>query len=74
MIDSSELDEILAKLETLDDEEKAVAMLQDFNKYSSELGKLLLNMDKTLSNEEWKQQCDEAKKRLEKVIKEIKQL
>lgn len=74
MIDSSELDEILAKLESLDDEEKAVAMLQDFNKYSSELGKLLLNMDKTLSNEEWKQQCDEAKKRLEKVIKEIKQL
>jgi hypothetical protein len=74
MIDSSELDEILAKLESLDDEEKAVAMLQDFNKYSSELGKLLLNMDKNLSNEDWKQQCDEAKKRLEKVIKEIKQL
>jgi inorganic pyrophosphatase len=74
MIDSSELDEILAKLESLDDEEKAVAMLQDFNKYSSELGKLLLNMDKNLSNEDWKQQCDEAKKRLEKAIKEIKQL
>ena len=74
MIDNNYLDEILAKLESLEDEEKAVLMLQDFNKYSSELGKLLLNMDKTLSNEEWKNQCDEAKKRLEKVIKEIKKL
>jgi len=74
MIDNNDLDEILAKLESLEDEEKAVIMLQDFNKYSSELGKLLLNMDKALSNEEWKNQCDEAKKRLEKVIKEIKKL
>jgi DNA-directed RNA polymerase specialized sigma24 family protein len=74
MIDNSELDEILAKLESLEDEEKAVVLLQDFNKYSSELGKLLLNLDKSLSNEEWKRQCEDAKNRLEKVIKEIKQL
>jgi DNA-directed RNA polymerase specialized sigma24 family protein len=74
MIDNSELDEILAKLESLEDEEKAVILLQDFNKYSSELGKLLLNLDKTLSNEEWKKQCEDAKNRLEKVIKEIKKL
>jgi hypothetical protein len=74
MIDNSELDEILAKLESLEDEEKAVVLLQDFNKYSSDLGKLLLNLDKSLSNEEWKRQCEDAKNRLEKVIKEIKQL
>ena len=74
MIDNAEIEQIIAKLESLEDEEKAVAMLKEFNKCSTELGKLLLNMDKSLSHDDWKKQCDEAKLRLEKVIKEIDQL
>jgi hypothetical protein len=74
MIDNAEIEQILAKLESLEDEEKAVAMLKEFNRCSSDLGKLLLNMDKSLTHEEWKKQCDEARNRLEKVIKEINQL
>ena len=73
MIDNSEIERILDKLENFEDEQLAVELLKEFNRYSSDLGKLLLNLDKTLSHDEWKKRCDESKTRLEAVIKRIDQ-
>ena len=71
MIDNNEIERILNKLENLEDEEMAVKLLGEFNRFSSELGKLLLNLDHSLSNEEWKARCSIAKKQLDDVIKII---
>ena len=73
-IDNSELDEIMHKLENLEDEKLAVVMLQNFNKATTKLGELLMNVNKELSHGEWKAACDEAKKEVDKIVDEIKSL
>lgn len=74
MIDNSELNRILEKLENLEDEELAVELLREFNQASSDLGKLLLNLDATITHDHWKNLCDTAKFRLDLIIKKIDQL
>lgn len=74
MIKNDEINKILEKLESLEDEEQAVKLLAEFNRASSELGKLLLNLDEKLSSVEWKSLCDNAQKRLDDVVKKINEL
>lgn len=74
MIDNNEINRILEKLENLDDEILAVELLKEFNRASSELGKILLNTDKNLSHEEWKNVCDDAQARLNMIVKKIDEL
>lgn len=74
MIDNSETERILTKLENLDDEDLAVKLLGEFNRASSELGKLLLNRDPGLNHGEWKDRCEDARERLEAIIKRIDEL
>lgn len=71
MIDNSEIERILTKLENLEDEDLAVKLLGEFNRTSSELGKLLMNLDQSLGHAEWKERCDDAKERLEAIIERI---
>lgn len=71
MIQNTEIEKILEKLENLEDEGLAVELLKEFNLASSELGKLLLNLDKNLTHDEWKSRCDEAQKRLDQIVKKI---
>ncbi len=71
MIDNNEIEKILTKLENLEDEELAVKLLGEFNRCSSELGRLLLNRDSSLSNEEWEELCKKAKMKLDNIIKTI---
>ena len=73
-IDNTELDEIMNKLENLEDEQLAVVMLQEFNKATIVLGELLMNLNKDLSHGEWKAACDEAKKEVDRIVAEIKAL
>lgn len=72
MFDNSEIEELLEKLEQMEDEAAAAALLRAFNDKSKKLGKLLMNLDKTLSNDEWKKQCDEAKKEVDAVLEKIR--
>lgn len=74
MIDNAEVNRILEKLENHDDEAEAVSLLKEFNAASSRLGKLLLNLDKTLDHETWKSECDRARAELEAVMEKIEQL
>lgn len=74
MLDNQEINNILEILENLEDEELAVELLKEFNSASKDLGKLLLNLDKTLAHDEWKRQCDVAQKRLDKVVSRIHDL
>ena len=74
MIDNKEINRILSKLEDCEDEEKAVMYLKKFNSQSKLLGKLLLNLDKSLTHEEWKRQCDQAQKELDHIVAEIEAL
>lgn len=74
MLDNQEINEILEKLENLEDEELAVELLKEFNSASKILGKLLLNLDKSLGHDEWKRQCDEAQSRLDRVVARIHDL
>lgn len=74
MLDNQEINEILEKLENLEDEELAVELLKEFNSASKILGKLLLNLDKSLGHDEWKRQCDEAQSRLDRVVSRIHDL
>ena len=74
MLDNSEINAILEKLENLEDEDLAVKLLKEFNGATKLLGKLLLNLDKNLSHNEWKRMCDEAQGNLNRVIKQIDEL
>jgi len=73
-IENIELDEIMDKLENLEDEELAVVKLREFNAATKVLGELLMNVDKDLDNDQWKSKCDSAKKEVDRVVDEIKSL
>lgn len=71
MFDNSEIESLLNKLEMIEDEAAAAALLSEFNSKSKVLGQLLLNRDESLTNEEWKSKCDIAKKVLDQVLEKI---
>ena len=70
-LDNSEIDQVMEKLEELDDQELAVTLLKEFNDSTKELGQLIMNLDKSLSNDEWKEKCDLAKKKVDAVVEKI---
>lgn len=74
MLDNQEVNRILEILENYSDEEMAVKLLKEFNAASSRLGKLLLNLDKSLPHDEWKKQCDVAQSELDEVVSRINKL
>ena len=74
MIDNHELEQIMDKLENLEDEKLAATLLSEFNDASKVVGQLALNLDQSLSNEEWKIKIDDAQARLEAVLKELDRL
>lgn len=74
MIDNAEVNRILEILENHPNEEEAVVLLREFNTASSKLGKLLLNLDQSLSHEVWKKECDKAKADLDNIIAKIDDL
>ncbi|MBC7428757.1 MAG: hypothetical protein H7336_09120 [Bacteriovorax sp.] len=74
MLDNQEINRLLEILENCEDEVLAVKLLQEFNCSSKHLGKLLLNLDKTLSHDEWKRHCDVAQKEVNEVVAKIKSL
>jgi hypothetical protein len=73
-IENIELDEIMNKLENLEDEQLAVIKLKEFNDATKVLGELLMNLDKNLNHDEWKNRCDLAKKEVDRIVDEIKDL
>jgi hypothetical protein len=74
MLDNKDINAILEKLENMEDEELAVELLREFNSCSGKLGKLLLNLDKNLAHDVWKNECDKARLALDTVVKRINDL
>lgn len=74
LIDNSGMQEVLDKLENLEDEELAKDLLKEFNDRTKVLGQLIMNLDKELSSEEWKSRCDDAKKSVDETLQKIKDL
>ena len=74
LIDNSDMQAVLDKLENLEDEQLANELLKEFNDRTKVLGKLIMNLDKELSSDEWKQRCDEAKKSVDEILQQIKDL
>lgn len=72
LVDNSEINEVMEILENMSDEELAVKLLQEFNAKTKELGQLLVNKDPNLNHAHWKTQCDDAKKEVDRLVKEIK--
>ena len=60
--------------ENFDEEEMAVQLLKEFNEKTAQLGRLLMNLDKNLTHDEWKLQCDVAKKEIDTVINKIRKI
>jgi len=74
MFDNSEIEEILEKLESMEDEVAAAALLREYNEKSKVLGKLLMKLDSSLSHEQWKAECDQAKAALDQVLEKIRSI
>jgi hypothetical protein len=74
ILDNSEIEEIMDILENLEDEDLAVSLLAEFNKKTRELGLLILNIDEKLKHEDWKHECDKAKKSLDDCLARIRAL
>lgn len=71
LIDNSDIDKVMQALENIEDEQLGVELLKKFNDRTKELGELLLNHDPKLDHAHWKVQCDDAKKAVDEVVKEI---
>lgn len=74
LIDNSEVEKILAKLEQLEDETLAVQLLKEFNDATRDHGQILLNKDQNLDHDEWKKECDKSQERVNSVLKKINEL
>lgn len=74
LLDNTEVNKVLEKLEQLENEELAVKLLKEFNDQSRSLGLLLMNRDPNLDHEKWKQECDDAQRELDKLVKTINSL
>lgn len=74
MIDNSEIESVMEALESCEDEEIAAQLLKEFNDRSREWGRLMLNLDPGLGHEEWKNQCEQARHRLDSIIEKIMKL
>lgn len=68
---TTDIQTITEILEEMQDQQKAVALLKEFNQKSQEHHKLIANLDPDLDTSEWKALCDQAKLDLEKVVTEI---
>ncbi len=74
MFKNSELEEVMQKLEDLEDEALAVELLKELNTLSSMHGKLIMNRDPSLTHDEWKQACDDISDKIEHLIVKINSL
>lgn len=74
MIDNTEVNQVMEKLENLEDEQLAVSLLQEFNQATAEYGKLLMNQKAELDHDEWKVLCDQAKEKVDQVVAKINKL
>lgn len=74
MLDNQEINQLMEILENHDDEELAVELLKEFNLAYKKLGKLVLNLDKSLPHDQWKKDCDQAQSDLDNVVKRINSL
>ncbi len=74
IIDNSEVNMIMEKLENLEDEVLAVELLKEFNRKTKRLGELVLNQDAQLSHDEWKNLCDQAQEEVDEIVNRIKSL
>ena len=72
IVDNKELDYLLSILEGMEDEILAAELLSEFNLASKEQGELILNMEKSLSHDEWKKRCDEASSKVAEIVERIK--
>ncbi|MGB0455007.1 MAG: hypothetical protein ACPGJV_14955 [Bacteriovoracaceae bacterium] len=70
-LDTSLLAEVMEKLENMDDQELAVKFLKEFNDKTAEHGKLILNQDEKLSNDEWQELCLKSKKKVDELVRKI---
>ena len=74
LIDNSEIEKVLEKLESLEDEALAVEYLGKFNAATKKLGVLIMNTDESLEHETWQQECEKARKELNELLKLIEDL
>lgn len=74
LIDNSEMERVLEKLESLEDETLAVQYLAKFNEATKNLGTLIMNRDESLSHEQWEAKCSESKSELDELLVEIEKL
>jgi len=74
LIDNSEMEQVLEKLESLQDETLAVEYLGRFNQATKKLGSLIMNRDESISHEAWEEKCKIAKKELDDLLKIIDNL
>lgn len=71
ILDTQEMDRVLSKLESMDDEELAVKMLREFNDLTAQLGKLINNRDSSLETEAWKKMCDDVQTKIDNFLERL---
>ena len=72
MLKNDEVEEIMLILEQMEDEQLSARLLKLFSDASAHYGRLMLNLDESLSHDEWKKQTDQALVDLRAIIDTIK--
>jgi hypothetical protein len=73
ILDNKEIDGVLDILESMEDEELAASLLAEFNEATKNHGKLLINRDPKISNDDWKKLCDEAGAEVALILSKIQE-
>lgn len=74
MINNEEMNELMQKLESLEDQTLATKLLSELSEKTKALGKLVMNLNPGLGHAQWKAQCDLAREEVELIIKKIQAL
>ncbi len=72
-LDNKDLERLMNVLEEMEDEDLAVLLLSELNRKTAALGKLIRNLDPSLSTVEWKKKCDQAQAEIDEVVRKINQ-
>jgi hypothetical protein len=73
-VDSRETDRVLSILENLEDGTLSINLLREFSEKNKQFGKILLNRNENLDHEDWKRQCDQAKKEMDEFLVKVESL
>lgn len=74
MLDTKEMERILAMIESLPDDEVSIKFLKEFSEKHKNFSKILFDKNPQISHDEWKQKCSQAKLEIDEFLSRLESI